>query len=82
MTSQLTTITSFNCIIHMSTKPEIIAQIQQLEDHITHLSEQILTLGKDDTDERAQEIASEQYQAQEHLRDLRSQLDDTDPNEV
>jgi hypothetical protein len=66
----------------MSTKPEIIAQIQELEDHITHLSEQILILGKDETDEKAQEIAAEQYQAQEQLRDLRNQLDNTDPNEV
>jgi ElaB/YqjD/DUF883 family membrane-anchored ribosome-binding protein len=66
----------------MSTKPEIIAQIQELEDHITNLSEQILALGKDDADEKAQEIAAEQYQAQEQLRDLRNQLDNTDPNEV
>jgi ElaB/YqjD/DUF883 family membrane-anchored ribosome-binding protein len=72
----------FNCIIDMSTKPEIIAQIQELEDHITNLSEQILALGKDDADEKAQEIAAEQYQAQEQLRDLRNQLDNTDPNEV
>jgi hypothetical protein len=66
----------------MSTKPEIIAQIQELEDHITHLSEQILILRKDETDEKAQEIAAEQYQAQQQLRELRSQLDNTDPNEV
>jgi hypothetical protein len=66
----------------MSTKPEIIAQIQELEDHITHLSEQILILRKDETDEKAQEIAAEQYQAQQQLRELRSQLDHTDSNEV